>query len=545
MGKRIHALIGCILWLAAGALAADAPPMRYTFKAGETYTYDVKIEAETMDATEIVSGFSIYKVKRVDAKSGQMTLTHSGTLLSQRQFKPRPRGVAPQIAELPAAIVRYTDYNEAKELVIDPRGGVLRYQTKPQLPYLLASAWGLLIEPLPEKAQDSWQMNRDMEITTHQVIRIFMPRREERPNVTRVASEVIDYSIVSQNADVLTIERRYLLATAEQVDGEPALEQKGTGTIEFDSKAGVIRSLSSKLVTRANEPGITLRAGISVSAKLLTAEDLAKLEEKRKEDAAKLAQKRKEVMEKNRSDLAKTNPDLFIAQEELDKALKRGASPEEMNRLMIEVEKAAQAGPVASRNKAVDDAGVDAALAKLKQADRSKVIEGAKTFALSPPIEKRRAEVSKALQKLLSEQDFFVRTEALKALRQWVTAENVPTLIALLDDQEHFVQTGAIEVLGAIKDERGAAAVAGQLPDFGVQRQARLALVTIGPVAEKYVLPLLKHKDWGVRREVCQILAEIGTSKSIEPLKEATKDRELIVQQIAQDALRAVEGRQK
>src|SRR5881628_2781338 len=132
MGKRIHALIGYALgtlWLSAGALAADAPTLRYSFKAGENYSYDVKIEAETMDFSETVSGLSIYKVKRVDGKSGQMTLTHSATLSPLRQWRQRERGVAPRIAELPGPVVRYTDYNEAKEMVIDPRGSVLRYQT--------------------------------------------------------------------------------------------------------------------------------------------------------------------------------------------------------------------------------------------------------------------------------------------------------------------------------------------------------------------------------------------------------------------------------
>ena len=138
-----------------------------------------------------------------------------------------------------------------------------------------------------------------------------------------------------------------------------------------------------------------------------------------------------------------------------------------------------------------------------------------------------------------------MRTEALKGLKEWGTADNVPALISMLDEEDHFVKAGAMDALAAIKDERGAEAIAQQLGVFGIQMQARTALVSMGPMAEKYVLPLLKHKDGNARREACEVLAGIGTAKSIEPLKEAAKDKNQFVQQKAEDALRAVEGRQK
>jgi HEAT repeat protein len=544
---RLCCLVGALAICATGAeRTADTPALKYAFKPGQSYTYQVRIEAETPEYVETLSGESVYKVKAVDATSGRMTLVQSANLVTQRKTKdghrPGPMRIGPppfgQMGSLP-------NYNQSREVVIDPLGDVVRYESKGQLPYLLGAAWGLVLEPLGEKKGENWQAKRDMEVSSQQSHGLWLPRPIANKEVAQTAKETIDYVIKGNENGVVTIEKKYLLATRDLVDGEPALEQKGTGTIQFDTKLGMIRSLEEKLTIRMNEPGVTVKIPVTVSAKLATAEELAKLAAQRKEEAAKLAQKHKEMMEKHRAEMAKTNPDLLKAQDDFDKAIKAGASPEEIERLMAAVQKASEAGMAGNTPGAVDDAGIDAALAKLKQADRSKVQEGARTLAVSNVIDKRRAEVAKALEKLLSEQDHFVRTEALKALKTWGTGDNVPKLIALMDDENHFVQTGAMDALGGIKDERAAAAIANQLTDFGVRRQAKLALVAMGPVAEKHVLPLLKNKDWALRSDVCQILAEIGTDKSIEPLREAAKDRNHLVQQKAEDALRAVEGRQK
>jgi hypothetical protein len=539
-------------WIASSVLvicvglsrAADAPSLKYALKPGQTYTYQVKIEAQTPEYLETLSGESIYKVKSVEDASGRMTLTHSATLMMQRKQNgsQRPMRLGPPpfggMGTLP-------NYNQPREVTIDPLGGLVKYESKAQLPYLLGSAFGLMIEPLAEKPAQSWQVKRDLEISSHENQGLWLPRPLAGKEIARMARETIDYAIKAQENGLVSIERRYLLATADLVDGEPALEQKGNGTIQFDTKTGLIRSLEEKLTIRMNDPGVTVKIPVSVSAKLLTAEDLAKLAAQRKEEAIKSAQQIKEATQKSRAELAKTNPDLLSAQDALEKASKSGADAAELQRLVDNVQKAAEAAVGGNVTKAVDDAGVDAALAKLKQADRNKVMEGEKTFAVSPVIPKRRAEVAKALGKLLSEPDHFVRTGALKALSQWGTADNVPALIALVDDENPFVAGGAMDALAAIKDERGAEAIAKQLPDFKIQHQAKTALIAMGPISEKYVLPLLKNKEYIARSAACEVLAEVGTVKSIEPLKEAVMDRNFLVQQKAADALRAVEGRQK
>src|SRR4051812_983133 len=95
MPKTSYARIvwGVVVLTCAGSccFAADAPALKYSFKPDQTYTYHVTIEAQTPEYVETFSGESVYKVKAVDAVSGQMSLVHSATLASQRKTKEAQR----------------------------------------------------------------------------------------------------------------------------------------------------------------------------------------------------------------------------------------------------------------------------------------------------------------------------------------------------------------------------------------------------------------------------------------------------------------------
>src|SRR5947207_9661416 len=111
-----------------------------------------------------------------------------------------------------------------------------------------------------------------MQIATTEVKQVFLRRVQAKPDLARSGKETIDYTITENKDGIVTIERKYLLATAELVDGEPAMQQKGSGTIQFDTKAGLIRSLEEKLTLFANDPGVTVKIPVTISAKLLTAD---------------------------------------------------------------------------------------------------------------------------------------------------------------------------------------------------------------------------------------------------------------------------------
>jgi hypothetical protein len=381
--------------------------------------------------------------------------------------------------------------------------------------------------------------------------RLFLARPMPAKTTARPAQETIEYSIAGRKDALVTIERKSVLATLEMVDGEPALEQTASATIEFDSKAGMIRTLELKTTTRVNDPGVTIRIPVTVSARLVTEQEMALIQQQRRDALAKREQAMKEEKEKQRQELAKTNPEMAAKQAELDKVSeemqKPGADFQKLQpqfvKLISELAKMYQAAAKGPKPAPVDDAAIDAALADLKRADRMLVSKGAQTLAHAVPVEKRRAEVAKALETLLAEHDPSVRREAIAALGGWGTPQTVPKLIAVLNEGDVFSQMAAIEALTSLKDERGAEAIAKLLPQQQLRHDATEAMLAFGPVAEKHVIALLKHKDWTMRMEACDILAQIGTALSLEPLKLAADDGNDLVARKAEDTLRAVQGR--
>src|SRR5262249_28771343 len=82
----------------------------------------------------------------------------------------------------------------------------------------------------------------------------------------------------------------------------------------------------------------------------------------------------------------------------------------------------------------------------------------------TPPDEKYRADVAKAMEGLIANRD--ARDKTLKALETWATKDTVPALIALLG-QPDSPRPQVIRLLGKLKDERALDALAQRLGDGG------------------------------------------------------------------------------
>jgi HEAT repeat protein len=183
-------------------------------------------------------------------------------------------------------------------------------------------------------------------------------------------------------------------------------------------------------------------------------------------------------------------------------------------------------------------------LADVKAAKGFTAARAEERLAKAFPAQRRRGEVARALESAAMGWDIVVRQNAVRALAVWATPDSVPTLIQLLDDPAPQCRAEAMAGLGALKDERGAAAVAKKLGDLGDRANARKALEVMGPVAEKPVAALLGHSDYLVRREACDILRAIGTPDSTAALQAvAAQDKSSPVRRAAQDALKAIAAR--
>ncbi|HZT81595.1 MAG TPA: hypothetical protein VFA26_15320 [Gemmataceae bacterium] len=172
------------------------------------------------------------------------------------------------------------------------------------------------------------------------------------------------------------------------------------------------------------------------------------------------------------------------------------------------------------------DVAVTAAVAELRSPDVERRRLAADWLAKQPPLPDRRRAVTTALEPLVTGADQRARDPALRALVAWAGQDNVPTLIAVLNENNGPMKPELMAALARIGDDRAAAAVAGQLPNFFVRGQAKAALRTMGPKAEKEVAKLLFHGDQGVRRDADELLRGYGTRPEVilGAAREALKD---------------------
>ncbi len=194
----------------------------------------------------------------------------------------------------------------------------------------------------------------------------------------------------------------------------------------------------------------------------------------------------------------------------------------------------------------------DAALGGLKDRwGQSKALEW---FAAANPNHPRRAEVAAELARLLADRSSLVRTDAAKALVVWATPGQVPAMIAALREERSSVGAGPslIEALGKQKDRRAVVPLARQLPNAFLVKPAVKALIALGPIAEDEVGKYLVHERYTAREGACQVLAEVGTPKSLPALREvlAKARREMyggyhLVAEAARDAISSIEPRAK
>ena len=484
-------LILCVSAASSAAAAEDARLFRYAFEEGQKYVYELNIQIDLPETQETLTGLSKYQVKSIDAATGQITLIHSADLSRATRLTARGEGAA--IRAMRGAgfsSLTFANFNSPCQVVIDADGKIVRYERKSQLPYLLGNIWAMTIEPLPPAGQKTWQAKRDLEIAEQETNGWF-PRPRMNKQVNWSAKETIDYSIDDPAASAPVVARTYAMVTAEQVDDEPVVAMKGQGTLTYDSKAGMIRALDEKYTLRINDTGVTVKIPITITAKLLSAADAEK------------------------------------------KMAERKAAAEQARRDVEESQKP----------KPIDDTGLDELLTSIKSSNEVKHHQGLQKLALSIPIEARRDEVASLLLGLLSEHDEWTVKEAEKALKLWGNDDCTAALIKLLDSHDVFVRMGAIDALAPRKSDEAAEAVARQLLAMNTRHQAGESLKAMGDVAEKPVLPLLKNPEWTVRLSACEILAAVGTSQSIDPLKAAATDGNGLVQMKAKEALKAIEAR--
>ncbi len=482
--------------------SAAAVDLAYDWKPNQEYHYEVAIEAQLPDRKQTYQGTSIYRVR--NGTAGQVTLVHVGALQKNEVLSPAARsqtsgGARGMRHAIPHSTPRPNTWasrgrgtSTAHEVTINQRGGVLQMTGENPMPLLLGDLAMLVIEPLAETRERDWEVNTGLNVVekkpaqqgTTSRSRLRSSQQPQSTTTNRAGGEHTDYRIKDVKGTLVTILKKSQLRTAADTTAANAYEQESAGELVFDRKNGVMAKANIKLVNTYHIDGVAVQVPVVVQYRLLSDKEVAKN-----------AQDKKEASE--------------------ERADKRAKAEKEATRSLTNAETADLIG-------ALKDPGTrrDAAetLGKRKTPDR------------------HQDKVAKALNPLLADDDRGVRDAAIKALKVWGTADNVPALIKVVsDDDDGGLRRNAMDVLGKLKDKRGAKAVADQ---FATSRgEARRALEQMGAMAEPYVWPLLEAPDIGVRADACKLLASIGTAKSQAKLEKLVKKSTGSDAKAAQEAL--------
>jgi HEAT repeat protein len=140
---------------------------------------------------------------------------------------------------------------------------------------------------------------------------------------------------------------------------------------------------------------------------------------------------------------------------------------------------------------------------------------------------------------LLRDRDVWIRTAAAEALGNIGNKKAAGPLIQMLSDESELVKTSVIEALGNFKEEKVKKALLQLLhdKDSEIRSTAVESLIFFDGIMED-IVPLLKDREWIVRKKVVDVLGTFFKEKSYAYLKEvAEKDNDPQVKDTAEGYL--------
>ncbi len=161
---------------------------------------------------------------------------------------------------------------------------------------------------------------------------------------------------------------------------------------------------------------------------------------------------------------------------------------------------------------------VDQAIELLKSTDASARASACEGLARLTPNE-QRDEVAKLLTSALQDPKDSVVESALKALRAWGDSDCTPAVLDVFEKStsRSAVYKEAMATLGRFPNEEAAVAVANEVTDFFIWKEALAALKAMGPVAEAGIAKILPKLEHFNRDEVLKLVASIADKKQLEP----------------------------
>lgn len=511
----------CLLFLtlalaATAAYAARTPAARYHASETRTNVYRLEVELRGEGGMETITGNITVTSRTVS--SNIIALAFRGSLTPQRE---NPTSLAYGLSGYPRWFAP-ASFSTGSEIQFDESGRVLRIAGDYPLPLPLGTFANLLVEPLSTKSR--WETTENLSALDDAIsfgpatsffgTQSTTPPYYGGPGYPRGSAAVIavtrktKFETKSSTADRLTIKKRFEIESPLMAGAEPRLSASGDGEFIFDRQLGLIRNVELQTKAVMNTESVTRRTTATLRLKLLEGKDLETL------------------AETSTTVSAPNRPTRF--------------SPE----AALELERPSSTATTSKPPKKLSREEVQKLTADIQSDDASARINAASQLQVYQFAEPATPEVLEAMSSMLTNQDSSVRIAAAKVIADQGTAEQVPLLIKLLKSTDYSARNTALQGLGRIKDPRAAEPLVDLIATGQDTYTTVEALKKIGPTAEDAVLTLLKEKHLETQRHGCNILRQIGTKKSLDPLRELMLSTDASLASAAGEAVRAIMARQ-
>ena len=163
-----------------------------------------------------------------------------------------------------------------------------------------------------------------------------------------------------------------------------------------------------------------------------------------------------------------------------------------------------------------------------------------------PVPDSRRSEVTNHVEKVLESGNPTTRQKVLPLLARWHAKKTVKVLVKVIENsRDREMRKTGIRALGSIGSSESCTALAALMDGAPTQELASLgrALRVAGSLAEDVVGQLLQHTRETVRIEACDVLRQIGGTRSIRRLSDvAQQDTSSNVRKAASHAMERIKN---
>ena len=508
--RRMRCSLACSLSVLAAATLFAAQPqveaevtpvlLRYTLAPGQTNAYSVEIESQGEAGREAIAGTFVVSSRAMGSNFICLTL--------RGQLRPKMlRGAPPMMGFRSPGSPSLSAYafgfpTQERELVIDQRGRIVRVAGDQALPIPLGQLTASLVQSFPAEATAGWEKEEEVFVLDEPLLQGpapaflnpqggyfyggYMPGRGSQGVLA--ARQQTRIKVTEVTPQTVTLQKSFSLETLMLTGAEPRVSATGEGTIEFDRALDMPKRVELECKAVAATENLSRRSVLNLRWQLLEGAEREK---------------------------ALAPPSTVTSEKKF--------SPEEVAKLE-------------------EDLKSDAPGTRMLAASKLS------TGQITNPTPELIAEMAS----LVNDPDDAVRRAALTVLGTHGTKEQVPLLIKGLHDSDTMARTAAAKGLGRIKDPRAIEPLAnllatgqGDQPYFHSARESAVteALVRIGPAAEPAVLALLKEKNIETRIQACNVLKQVGSKKSLSPLKDLTLNPSKDLSEAATEACRAIQAR--